>query len=124
MLFAGFAAVAVLLWRGGSIREPAKSPGVMTLMLVAGFLLGVLMAKLGDWWADRGHHVPRWVEDIRAIIAVIAALVLIFLVWNRFEGILVARRPEVSDWWNLRLGSYGPEHILGAIVGFYFGSRS
>lgn len=124
VLFAGFAAVAVLLWRGGNIREPMKSPGVMTLMLVAGFLLGVCVAKVGDWWAERGHPVPRWVEDGRAIIAILAALALIFLVWNRFEGILIARDPQVFDKWNLRLGNYGPEHILGAVVGFYFGSRS
>ncbi len=124
VLFAGFAAVAVLLWRRGDIHEPLKSPGVMTLMLVAGFLLGVIAAKVRAWWAERGHRVPRWVEDTRALVAIVAALALIVLVWNRYDPIFILRQPDMFDKMNLRLGKYGPEHILGAIVGFYFGSRS
>ncbi len=124
VLFGGFVAVAVVLGRDGRIREPLRYPGVVTLMLVGGFLLGVAIAKLGDWWAGRGHSVPRWVEDGKAAIAIVAALGLILLVWNRFDVILLPRRADLFDKMNLRLGSYGPEHILGAVVGFYFGSKS
>ena len=124
VLFAGFLAVGVLLFRGGHFHDPMNNPGVVTLMLVAGFLLGVVVAKLGDWWVDRGHRVPRWVEDSRALFALLAAALLILLVWNRFELILVPRNPGVPNPWDLRLGPYGTEHILSAIVGFYFGSRS
>jgi hypothetical protein len=112
------------MYREGRMREPLKYPGVVTLMLVGGFLLGVLLAKLGDWWRDRGHGVPRWVEDGKAIIAMVAAVGLILLVWNRFDPILVARGPQIFAKMNLKLGEYGPEHVLGALVGFYFGSRS
>ena len=124
ILFGGFVAVAVALGRDGRIREPLKYPGVVTLMLVGGFLLGVTLAKVGDWWASRGHTVPRWVEDGKAVIAIVAAFGLIFLVWNRFDVILLPRRTDLFDKMNLKLGSYGPEHILGAVVGFYFGSKS
>ena len=123
-LFGGFVLVAVVLFRQGKLTNPGKHPGVLTLLLVAGFLLGVVLAKLGDWWTDRGHRVPRWVEDGKALVALIAAAGLIVLAWDlafpflprgvegRFGGALP------------RLGSYGPEHVLSAIVGFYFGSRS
>jgi hypothetical protein len=124
VLFGGFVAVAVVLFRHGQLREPLKNPGVVTLMLVGGFLLGVAVAKFGDWWAERGHHVPRWIEDFRAIVAIVAAIALIFMVWNRFDPLLIPRRPDVFDTMKIRLGNYGPEHIAGAIVGFYFGSRS
>lgn len=124
VLFAGFAAVAVLLYRSGHLLDPAHNAGVVTLLLVAGFLLGVLLARVGDWWKDRGHEIPRWIEDVKAIVAIVAALALIALVWNRFDPILIPRRPAVFDGVPLRFGRYGPEHLLGAVVGFYFGSRS
>jgi hypothetical protein len=124
VLFGGFVAVAVALGRDGRMREPLRYPGVVTLMLVGGFLLGVVIAKLGEWSANRGHTIPRWVEDSKAVIAILAAFGLILLVWNRFDLILLPRRADLFDKMNLKLGSYGPEHILGAVVGFYFGSKS
>ena len=124
ILFGGFVAVGFILFRDGRFRDPMRNPGVVTLMLVGGFLLGVVMGKFGDWWKERGHRVPRWIEDARALVAIFAALGLIFLVWNRFDHIFVPRDPKLFDRMSLRFGSYGPEHILGAIVGFYFGSRS
>jgi hypothetical protein len=124
ILFGGFVVVAALLYRQGHLREPMKNPGVVTLMLVGGFLLGVAGAKVGDWWVGRGHHVPRWVEDAKALVAILAAVALILLVWNRYDPLLIPRRPELFDNLKLHLGSYGPEHVLGAVVGFYFGSRS
>ena len=82
-------------------------------------------AKIGDWWTEKGHRVPRWIEDSRALVALLAAAVLMFLVWNRFNMVFVARDPVLlQQQWDLHLGPYGTEHILGAIVGFYFGSRS
>lgn len=124
ILFGGFVAVAVLLARRGEIREPLRYPGVVTLGLVLGFLLGVALAKVGDWLAARGHRPPRWVEDAKAAVAIAAALGLIVLVWGRFDPPLVVKHPIVRGGLGLRLGSYGPEHVMGAIVGFYFGSRS
>ncbi len=124
ILFAGFAVVGVFLYQQGRFREPAANPAVVTLMLVAGFLLGVVVARIGDLWADRGHHVPRWFEDFKAILAMVAAAGLILLVWSRFDPAVLGHRPDFLARVEIHLGSYGPEHLLGAIVGFYFGSRS
>lgn len=124
VLFGGFIAVGVVMFRGGRFRDPLHNPGVVTLMLVSGFLLGVAVAKVGEWWNGRGHQVPRWIEDLRALVAIFAACALILLVWNRFDHVFVLKKPQMFDRLNLRFGKYGPEHILGAIVGFYFGSRS
>ena len=124
ILFGGFVVVAVFLYRQGQLHDPQKNPGVVTLMLVGGFLLGVAGAKLGDWWVARGHRVPRWVEDLKALVAIVAAVALILMVWNRFDLHMAPRRPELFDNLRLQLGSYGVEHMLGAVVGFYFGSRS
>ncbi len=125
LLFAGFVVVGVMLFRQGRFSgRPMANPAVVTLMLVAGFMLGVLAARVGDIWADRGHHVPRWVEDGKALMAIAAAVGLIFLVWVRFDPTVLPAAPQALQNIPIHLGSYGPEHLLGAIVGFYFGSRS
>lgn len=124
VLFLGFATVAVALFRQGRMKDPTRYPGVVTLMLVGGFLLGVAAAKFHEWRAGRGHRVPRWVEDTRAIVVMVAAVALIVLIWNRFDPILIPRNPVRTDPMNWKFGPYGTEHLLGALVGFYFGSRS
>jgi len=117
VLFGGFVAVGVLLFRQGRLWDPAGNPGVVTLMLVVGFLLGVVVARIGEWRRERGHPAPRWVEDLRAAVALVAAAVLLFLVWGRIDS-------EPFEETSLRIGKYGDEHIMSALVGFYFGSRS
>ena len=123
VIFAGFAAVGVLLYRQGHLLDPAHNPGVVTLMLVAGFLLGVTLARIGDWWKSRGHRVSRGVEDVKAVVAMLSAAALILMVWNRYDPLLIPR-PAMFAKMPVRYGDYGLEHLFGAIVGFYFGSRS
>ncbi len=124
LLFAGFGGVAVLLARQGRLSTPSVNPGVVTLMLVAGFFLGVVAARLGEWLKEKGHRVPRPIEDLRAFVAVAAAVGLMLLVFNREFGWLIPRHPELFDGSRWTLGRYGPEHLCSAIIGFYFGSRS
>ncbi len=124
VLIAGCAAVAALLYRRGQLTAPSRNPGVVTLLLVGGFLLGVVMNALASWWKDRGHLRHRAFEDLRALVSMAAAVVLVGLVWNR---LFHAFPPEQADaafarW--VDLGRFGPEHVLAAVVGFYFGSRS
>ena len=116
VLCVGFVVVAVLLWRDGRIEDPTRGATAI-LILVAGFLLGVLVARFQEWRHQRGHPTPRWVEDARAAMALIAAAVLIVLVWNK----------AISHWFTpprFVVGTYGIEHLTSAVVGFYFGSRS
>ena len=68
--------------------------------------------------------MPRFVEDLRAAVAVLAAVILVLLVWNRFFPFLPRPRPGTLQNFRLKFGEYGPEHLAAAVVGFYFGSRS
>jgi hypothetical protein len=116
VLCAGFVAVAVMLFRGGHLQDPTRG-SMAILVLVAGFLLGVMVARFHEWRRSQGHPTPRWVEDLRAAAALLAAAVLIVLVWNRM----------ISHWFpppELKWGTFGIENVASAVVGFYFGSRS
>jgi hypothetical protein len=124
LLIAGSIAVAVLLFRRGQLTSLDKNPGVVTLLLVGGFLLGVAMNAVVSWWRNRGHRTPRLAEDIRAILSLAAAGLLIFLVLNRLVELVPPTRIDQLIPPGIHLGRFGPEHILAAVVGFYFGSRS
>ena len=123
-LVLGSIAVAILLFRQGRLASVDENPGVVTLLLVGGFLLGVGLNTVATWWRDRGHQTPRIVEDLRALISMAAAVMLAILVWNR---VLVLFPTDFADTLliaRVHLGRFGVEHILAAVVGFYFGSRS
>jgi hypothetical protein len=117
ILYGGFVLVGILLFRQGRFREVAGNPSVVTLLLVAGFLLGVVVARVGEWRIKRGHPMPRWVEDMRAGVALVAAIALIILIWTRMSS-------EPYDAASFRFGRYDVEPVLSALVGFCFGSRS
>jgi hypothetical protein len=123
-LVAGSIAVAVLLFRRGRLTALDDNPGVVTLLLIGGFLAGVALNTLSTWWRDRGHHTPRIVEDLRAMISLAAAGILVILVWNHI--VVLFPRGSIDELLSPRvhLGHLGVEHILAAVVGFYFGSRS
>lgn len=125
ILIGGFIAVAILLfqqdrlWLADAEGERIHH-GVLTMILVAGFLLGVTIARL---WAffTKSSSLPRWLEDLRAGVSLAAAVLLILLIFNLVE---------LPDWDPLnqvrQLGGTGSgvNGVLAAIVGFYFGSRS
>ena len=124
LLIAGFVVVSVLLYRRGHFQAIGKNPSVVTLTLVFGFLLGVVLQQVARWLSGEGRRLPRRVEDARASISLLAAVLLVALVVDHFTPFL----PD-TPWGPIRdlhfgAGRYGPEHVLAAIVGFYFGSRS
>ncbi len=124
LLLAGSIAVAVLLFRRGQLTSIEQNPGVVALLLVGGFLLGVAMNTLTTWWRERGHRPPRFVEDLRAVVSLAAGGFLVFLVLNRVLLVLPPTNidNQLSTW--VHLGHLRPEQVLAAVVGFYFGSRS
>jgi hypothetical protein len=124
LLIGGSIAVAVLLFRRGQLTSLEQNKGVVTLLLVGGFLLGVAMNALASWWKDRGHQTPRIVEDLRAIVSLAAAGFLIFLVLNPLLPLVPPVRIDELVPTEIHLGHLGPEQVLAAVVGFYFGSRS
>jgi hypothetical protein len=123
-LVAGSIAVAVVLFRRGQLTSLDRNPGAVTLLLVVGFLLGVAMNAAMAWGRDRGHRMPRLVEDLRALLSVAAAVLLIVLVLSRALLLLPPSQIDRLLSPDIHLGHLGPEHVLAAIVGFYFGSRS
>ncbi len=124
LLVGGSVALAVLLFQNGRLTSLDQNRGVVTLLLVGGFLLGAALNTVMAWWRDRGHQPPRLVEDVRAVVSLAAAGLLVFLVVNRLYLIVpTAQIDEFFKPW-VHVGRFGPEHILAAVVGFYFGSRS
>jgi hypothetical protein len=124
LLVAGSAAVAVLLFQRGRLTAVDDNPGVVTLLLIGGFLAGVAINTLATWWNERGHHTPRIVEDLRALIAMAAAGALVILVWNHVVVLFPTDSVDTLLSSRIHLGRLGVEHVLAAVVGFYFGSRS
>jgi hypothetical protein len=124
ILVAGSVAVAAVLYRQGVLTRIDRNPGVTTLLLVGGFLVGVVLNALTAWWRERVQRRHRVLEDVQALAAMGAGVVLVALVWNRLYPIVPPDQADAlfSRW--VHLGRLGPEHLLGAVVGFYFGSRS
>jgi hypothetical protein len=124
LLVVGTIAVAVVLFRRGRLTDLDDNPGVVTLLLVGGFLAGVALNIISTWWRDRGHHTPRIIEDLRALISMAAAGILVMLVWNHIVVLVPTDSIDELVSPRVHLGHLGVEHILAAVVGFYFGSRS
>ena len=124
ILVAGSLAVALVLYQRGQLTTPRENRGVVTLLLIGGFLLGVVLNAISDTLRERGHRPPRLAEDFKAMLAVAAAVILVVLVLNRPLHLFPPERVNaiLSRW--ILVGRYGPEHIMAAVVGFYFGSRS
>ena len=116
--------MAVLLFHRGQLTALDENPGVVTLLLVGGFLLGVGVSTVSTWWRDRGNPTPRIVEDLRALISMAAAVTLAILVWNHVFVLFPTDSVDAFLTPSIHLGHFGIEHILAAVVGFYFGSRS
>ncbi len=111
ILILGFIAVGIFLavqsqwW----INNELSQSGI-TLILAAGFLLGVL----------RGYFFKRerrWLEDVRATISLAAATALLLMVFGYLSI------PEIEGLRAIAI-KFRYEEVLAAIVGFYFGSKT
>ena len=123
-LAAGSAAVAAVLYQRGVLTRVDRNPGVATLLLIGGFLLGVILNTVIGWWRARVKRGHRAIEDLQALAAMAAGLMLVALVWNRLFPVVPPNEVDaVLNGWG-HLGRLGPEHLLTAVIGFYFGSRS
>lgn len=118
LLLAGFAVLAgALIYQNRMLTrvngEVRLSHASVALILVGGFMLGVLRSRLA------GKSAPRYVEDFRAIISLAAGVVLILLVFG-----FVRVDPGSTHGFKHWALHYRLEDFLAAVVGFYFGSRS
>jgi hypothetical protein len=90
----------------------------MPLLLVVGFLFGLIVARIG-WLLGGKAGQPGWYQDIQAWLALLSALglagvVIVHLVINpslETSGKALIKLPHL-------------EVFLAPIVGFYFGARS
>jgi hypothetical protein len=124
LLVAGCVGVGVLLYSRGQLTAPGQHPGVVTLWLVGGFLLGVALNALWGLFVGKDRHAPKIFEDARAVFTMVAALTLVLLVWNRVYLVVPPEQIDQALAPVFHLGKFRLEHVLAAVVGFYFGSRS
>lgn len=120
VLIGGFVVVTGWLYSEGVLDDFQRNPAGLTLLLVGGFLLGVVASRIRT--SLIGDRPPaRWLEDSKALVALAAVGLLAVLVWSPqtagdFSG--------AFDGLTTRLGPEGPEEVLAALIGFYFGNRS
>lgn len=121
-LIAGFVATAVALQRRDALLPLGRTQASVTVLMVAGFLLGFVANRVGTW--VRGIRPPRIVEDVRASVALAAAVALAVLVCEQYFPALSlpapALRQEVRSW----VETHAVEQLLATVIGYYFGSRS
>ena len=110
VLLLGFAAVAAGLYARGGFR---LNDAWMTLLLVAGFMLGVLVSLLMG-----RRKLPRPIRDAEALVSLAAAIMLLLLVFGVLRPPGALADPQQ---YHVR---YRLEDAFAAVVGYYFGSRS
>jgi hypothetical protein len=116
-----FIAVVVVFVRKHEPLNPQTTPAIYTLIVIAGFLLGVVLSRFAGQLWKKGHEPKRIWIDLRAVIALLAAIMLILLAWNEsYHFLPLAReggpKPPIT--------AEGVRHVLAAVVAFYFGARS
>jgi hypothetical protein len=111
LLIGGLITAGVFVVRAGG---DASERGLVTLVLAAAFLLGLLLTRVTGWWKRRRGRPWRPFEDLRALIGIGAAGVLAA---HAFYPLLPG--PEAVS-----VGRLSLEQGLAGLVGFYFGSRS
>lgn len=111
LLIAGLVTAGAVVVRSGG--EEAQR-GMITLVVVAAFLLGLVLTRVTGWLQKRRGRPWRPFEDLRALVGLGAAGALAV---HAFYGVLPG--PDT-----LSIGRVGVEQGLAGLVGFYFGSRS
>lgn len=120
LLVACFVAAAIALGREGRADVTNPNQAVWTLLLVAGFLAGVVLSHALAWWEKRGHRTPRFVEDTRSFVSLAAAIVLVLFLFQPWIGAKLGALAGYHD----VLVRHRAGELLSAVVGFYYGSRS
>jgi hypothetical protein len=121
----GFVAVAAVLFQQGRLLPVSQHPGVVTLILVFGFLIGVLWGRISRWLRSRVTNRPkRLFEDLKAVACLLATVLLLVIVFNHYYHFINIKPGNWYDVMERRLGENGVGNLLAAFVGFYFGNRS
>lgn len=109
LLLLGFLTVAVVLGYNQQLwGTKGLSNSAISLILIFGFIFGVIRSNFSK-------PPTRFVEDVRASVAIVSAIILCLIVLNIFKIGTIETNYNIS---------FHVEEILAGIVGFYFGSRS
>jgi hypothetical protein len=111
LLVGGLGAAGVVVVRAGGAAAPR---GLITLVLVAAFLLGMVLTRITAWFQRRRGRPWRPFEDLRALVGLAAGGALA----------VPAFYPVLPGAEAVGIGRIGLEQGLAGLVGFYFGSRS
>jgi hypothetical protein len=120
LALAVLAVIGVMLQHHEPLR-PHDNPALYPLIIMIGFLLGVVSRLYTGWLLRHGRHPKRIWADVRASIALLAAVMLVMFAWNDTYQFLPKPR---EGGMKFPITDAGMRHTLGAIVAFYFGSRS
>jgi hypothetical protein len=122
LMMAGYIAViAILFAQKHEPFNPRTTPGVYSLIIITGFLLGTMLSFIAGRIWTRGRRPKRIWSDLRASLALLAAFALILLAWNDNYAQFL---PQVREGTTPPITPEGVRHVLAAIVAFYFGARS
>jgi hypothetical protein len=114
-------AVIALMVRHHEPLKPRNNPALYPVIVMIGFLFGVLSRLYTGWLLRHGRRPKRIWADLRASIAILAAALLVLFAWNDAYQFLPVSRESGPTF---PLTNEGIRHTLAAIVAFYFGSRA
>lgn len=122
LIMAGYVAVIAILLQRRQPFNPTETPGVYTLIIITGFLLGTSLSLIARWLWNRGRRPKRIWIDLRAAFVLLATVALVLIAWNEsYVRFLPELRPDSPQF---PITAEGFRHLLAAFVAFYFGARS
>jgi hypothetical protein len=109
LLFIMFAFTTIWLIYHNQFYSNKLTQSAVTLILVIGFLLGVVKSYIFT-------KTNKLMEDVRAIVSIVAGIGLLALTFGAYK----IHNDSIKDF----LIQFKTEDVLAAIVGFYFGTKS
>jgi hypothetical protein len=116
LLMVGFLGLMAFLWNNATKLDVPEGEKIYRLfaLLLGGFFVGYLVTAM---FRDSNGHVPAWLQDVQAWLALLATVGLVVLVI-----VYAVINPSLAEQQHLNVE--GIEAGLAGLVGFYFGARS
>lgn len=116
ILLAGYIGlVGWVVYHQTEFEQPAAGHVVLPLILLAGFLAGFVLGRLGRWLG--GGPSAGWLQDMQAWVALLGTIGLVVVVVLRLFIL-----PNLQQ--DLRFDLTTAEMVVATVIAFYFGARS
>jgi hypothetical protein len=114
LLLVGFIGLLMFLWQNSAQLEVVQSDLLFQLiaLLLAGFVVGYLLTGV---FRSPDGHLPAWLQDVQAWLALLAAIAMVILVM-----IYSVINPSLAEQPKIPVDKI--EAGLAALIGFYFGA--